>query len=136
MPRQSFFRRCGIRTSLQFNASKRKLDQTLANVENLKIRAKHYPRSSIISCWESSFPRSKPSKHGDHLGELVDQVAFVDYNPGRTARANLECCRTLPDLWRRMSFGGTEKLTHATLIIFEITSGKLPRAFPERFVER
>ena len=84
-----------------------KLDQTLANVENFqKIRAKHYPRNSIISR-VSGVKFSKEQTIEDMettWGELVDQVAFVDYNPWENSyeRKPSNVAEPCSDLWRRM----------------------------------
>ena len=84
-----------------------KLDQTLANVENFqKIRSKHYPQSSTISR-VSGVKFSKEQTIEDMeatWGELVDQGAFVDYNPWENS---YECkpsnvSEPCSDLWRRM----------------------------------
>ena len=84
-----------------------KLDQTLANVENFqKIRSKHYPESSIISR-VSGVKFSKEQTIEDMegtWGELVDQVAFVDYNPWENSyeRKPSNVSEPCSDLWRRM----------------------------------
>lgn len=84
-----------------------KLDQTLANVENFqKIRSKHYPQSSIISR-VSGVKFSKEQTIEDMegtWGELVDQVAFVDYNPWENSykRKPSNVSQPCSDLWRRM----------------------------------
>lgn len=84
-----------------------KLDQTLANVENFqKIRSKHYPKCSIISR-VSGVKFSKEQTIEDMegtWGKLVDQVAFVDYNPWENSyeRKSSNVSQPCSDLWRRM----------------------------------
>lgn len=84
-----------------------KLEQTLKNVENFQnIRSKHYVKSSIISR-VSGVKFAKEQSLGDMertWGGLVDQVAFVDYNPWENSyeRKLSEESEPCSDLWRRM----------------------------------
>ena len=84
-----------------------KLDQTLSNVENFqKIRSKHYPQSSIISRVSGvKFSKEQTIEDMECVwGELVDQVAFVDYNPWENSYKCKPSHVSQPcsDLWRRM----------------------------------
>ena len=84
-----------------------KLEQTLKNVENFQnIRSKHYARSSIISRVSGvKFAKEQSLDDMERTwGGLVDQVAFVDYNPWENSyeRKLSEESEPCSDLWRRM----------------------------------
>lgn len=91
-----------------------KLDRVLANIRKFQeIRQKQYPQSNIITR-VAGVRYSKEQRMDDMerlWGELVDQVAFVDYNPWEdvynAAPNNIET--PCSDLWRRMFvwFDGT-----------------------------
>lgn len=84
-----------------------KLERVVANIERFRdIRARHYPDSRIIT-------RVSGVKVGDDQdidameafwGGLVDQVAFVAYNPWENTYARPANGLTTPcsDLWRRL----------------------------------
>ncbi len=83
------------------------LDQTLTNVENFQeIRSKHYPKSPTISRVSGvKFSKDQSIEDMDQTwGGLVDQVAFVDYNPWENSYECKPSNITEPcsDLWRRM----------------------------------
>lgn len=83
-----------------------KLDRVLANIERFRdIKAKHYPDSRTVT-------RVSGVRYGadqdfaaieSFWGELVDQVAFVNYNPWENAYEQPANGLTTPcsDLWRR-----------------------------------
>lgn len=84
-----------------------KLEQTLKNVENFQnIRSKHYAKSSIISRVSGvKFAKEQSLDDMERTwGGLVDQVAFVDYNPWENSYERKLSEETEPcsDLWRRM----------------------------------
>ena len=84
-----------------------KLEQTLKNVENFQnIRSKHYAKSSIISRVSGvKFAKEQSLDDMERTwGGLVDQVAFVDYNPWENSyeRKLSEESEPCSDLWRRM----------------------------------
>ena len=83
-----------------------KLDRVLANIERFReIKAKHYPDSRTVT-------RVSGVRYGadqdfaaieSFWGELVDQVAFVNYNPWENAYEQPANGLATPcsDLWRR-----------------------------------
>ena len=83
------------------------LNQVLKNIELFKkIKDTHYPGNKIITR-VSGVKVSEKQNINEMIklwGELVDQVAFVDYNPwenvyeSKKSRINKPCS----DLWRRM----------------------------------
>lgn len=84
-----------------------RLDRVLANVRRFKeIRERHYPKTGLIT--RVSGVRYSEDQNLDDMeglwGELVDQVAFVDYNPWENAYVQppngIETACS--DLWRRM----------------------------------
>lgn len=84
-----------------------KLEKVLANVERFQnIRATQYPDSSIIT--RVSGVKVSAAQNLDSMqrlwGDLVDQVAFVEYNPWEnTYQQPLNDIVTpCSDLWRRM----------------------------------
>lgn len=84
-----------------------KLDRVLANIEMLqKIRARDYPDSKMIT--RVSGVRYSDDQNLDDMekfwGNLVDQVAFVDYNPWENTYEQPinEVATPCSDLWRRM----------------------------------
>ena len=84
-----------------------KLEQTLKNVENFQnIRSRHYAKSSIISRVSGvKFAKEQSLDDMEQTwGGLVDQVAFVDYNPWENSyeRKLSEESEPCSDLWRRM----------------------------------
>lgn len=83
-----------------------KLDRVLANIEMLqKIRSRDYPDSKMIT--RVSGVRYSNDQNLDDMekfwGSLVDQVAFVDYNPWENTYEQPVNEVTTPcsDLWRR-----------------------------------
>ena len=83
-----------------------KLDRVLANIRQFQeIRAKHYPASKMIT--RVSGVRYSSQQNLDSMekfwGELVDQVAFVDYNPWENSYEQPINNISSPcsDLWRR-----------------------------------
>ena len=91
-----------------------KLDKVLANIQQFQqIRARHYPDTKLIT--RVSGVRISESQNLDEMerfwGGLVDQVAFVDYNPWENTYQRPLSEVTLPctDLWRRtfVWFDGT-----------------------------
>ena len=91
-----------------------KLDRVVANIQKFQeIRAAHYPNSKLIT--RVSGVKFREEQDLDEMerfwGRLVDQVAFVNYNPwenvySRPANSIVAPCS---DLWRRMFvwFDGT-----------------------------
>lgn len=84
-----------------------KLDRVLKNIEMFKdIKEKKYPNNRIIT--RVSGVRVNNEQSIDSMtklwGELVDQVAFVDYNPWENVYVSKESNIKKPcsDLWRRM----------------------------------
>ena len=84
-----------------------KLEKVLANIERFqKIRAQHYPHSAIIT--RVSGVKMSEAQDLDSMeklwGGLVDQVAFVEYNPWENTYSQPVNDITTPcsDLWRRM----------------------------------
>lgn len=84
-----------------------KLENVLANVRRFRdIREKHYPKSRMIT--RVSGVRVNRSQSMDSMlacwGELVDQIAFVNYNPWENTyeRPVNDERRPCSDLWRRM----------------------------------
>jgi radical SAM protein with 4Fe4S-binding SPASM domain len=84
-----------------------KLERVVKNVEMFqKIRSLHYPTSRVIT--RVSGVRYSKDQNLDRMeafwGGLVDQVAFVDYNPWEnTYRRPVNDVETpCSDLWRRM----------------------------------
>lgn len=84
-----------------------KLERVLANVEQFeKIRRAQYPGSRLIT--RVSGVRYAAQQSLDDMegawGGLVDQVAFVDYNPWENTyeRPFSEVATPCSDLWRRM----------------------------------
>lgn len=84
-----------------------KLDKVLANIENFQnIRELHYPNSKIITR-VSGVKISENQEITDMervWGGLVDQVAFVAYNPWENTydQAPNSIVEPCSDLWRRM----------------------------------
>jgi radical SAM protein with 4Fe4S-binding SPASM domain len=83
-----------------------KLERVLANIRQFReIRARHYPESRTIT--RVSGVRFCDGQNIDDMeglwGELVDQVAFVDYNPWENTyeRPLSEITTPCSDLWRR-----------------------------------
>lgn len=84
-----------------------KLEQVLANIERFQnIRLAQYPDSGIIT--RVSGVKFSPDQNLDAMqrrwGDLVDQVAFVSYNPWENAyeRKPTGVIAPCSDLWRRM----------------------------------
>ena len=84
-----------------------KLDRVVANIERFqKIRETHYAGSRTIT--RISGVRYRPEQNLDEMekfwGNLVDQVAFVDYNPWENTygRPLTDIETPCSDLWRRM----------------------------------
>lgn len=84
-----------------------KLDKVLANIEHFqKIRATQYPDANIIT--RVSGVKMSDQQNLDEMqslwGELVDQVAFVSYNPWEDTyhRPVNGITQRCSDLWRRM----------------------------------
>jgi len=84
-----------------------KLDNVLANVERFqKIRVTQYPEANIIT--RVSGVKMSDQQNLDEMqnlwGNLVDQVAFVNYNPWEDTYHSLVNSVSPPcsDLWRRM----------------------------------
>ena len=91
-----------------------KLDRVLMNIERFqKIRLRDYPDSRLIT--RVSGVRYATTQDVDEMdrvwGDLVDQVAFVDYNPWENTyqRPVNDLATPCSDLWRRMFvwFDGT-----------------------------
>ena len=84
-----------------------KLEKVIANVQLFKkIKDKHYPNAKIITR-VSGVKVSKEQKFDDmqkFWGELVDQVAFVDYCPWENVYSSEINTLKKPcsELWRRM----------------------------------
>jgi len=84
-----------------------KLETVLKNVELFNnIKEKHYPKSKIITR-VSGVKISEEQKIDDMLSlwkDLVDQVAFVEYNPWENSydKEPNEITEPCSDLWRRM----------------------------------
>jgi sulfatase maturation enzyme AslB (radical SAM superfamily) len=83
------------------------LDRVVKNVQRFReIRAKHYPKSRTIT--RVSGVQVPGTPHLDQMekfwGNLVDQVAFVKYNPWENTYARPINSISTPcsDLWRRM----------------------------------
>ena len=91
-------------SKLRVNGS---LSKVLKNIENFKkIKEKHYSRNPIISRVSGvKFNNQQDLSSMEKVwGDLVDQVAFVNYNPwensyDKTPNNIIEPCS---DLWRRM----------------------------------
>jgi radical SAM protein with 4Fe4S-binding SPASM domain len=84
-----------------------KLDRVVDNVRQFRdIRAKHYPNSKLITRVSGvKVQEEQDIGEMDGLwGELVDQVAFVKYNPWENTYVQEDNDITEPcsDLWRRM----------------------------------
>ncbi len=84
-----------------------KLDRVIANIERFqKIRSTQYPDSRTIT--RVSGVRYRREQNLDEMesvwGNLVDQVAFVDYNPWENTyqRPLNDVVTPCSDLWRRM----------------------------------
>lgn len=84
-----------------------KLDKVLANIERFnEIKAKHYSDSRLIT--RVSGVRYSADQNFEEMeafwGSLVDQVAFVDYNPWEDSydREPSGVDAACSDLWRRM----------------------------------
>ena len=84
-----------------------KLDRVVENVRRFRdIRARHYPDSRIIT--RVSGVRCTDTQDLDEMeafwGDLVDQVAFVDYVPWENVYEHAPSAidRPCSDLWRRM----------------------------------
>ena len=91
-------------SELRVNGS---LDRVVASIEQFQdIRMRHYPDSRLIS--RVSGVRYSPGQDMDDMqefwGGLVDQVAFVDYNPWENTyqRSHNDIATPCSDLWRRM----------------------------------
>ena len=84
-----------------------KLEKILSNIKKFKeIKTKHYPNSKIITR-VSGVKVNKEQNLNDmekYWGELVDQVAFVNYVPWENVYKSSYTKIDLPcsDLWRRM----------------------------------
>jgi MoaA/NifB/PqqE/SkfB family radical SAM enzyme len=84
-----------------------KLETVLKNIELFNnIKEKHYPKSKIITR-VSGVKISEKQKIDDMLSlwkDLVDQVAFVEYNPWENSydKEPNEITEPCSDLWRRM----------------------------------
>jgi radical SAM protein with 4Fe4S-binding SPASM domain len=84
-----------------------KLEKVLANIERFrKIRATEYPDSNMItrvSGVKVSAEQDLDAMH-DLWGSLVDQVAFVEYNPWENTYTQPpnDIATPCSDLWRRM----------------------------------
>jgi radical SAM protein with 4Fe4S-binding SPASM domain len=91
-----------------------KLEKVLANIKRFQeIREKHYPKAKLITR-VSGVRYSAEQDFGKmerFWGDLVDQVAFVDYNPWENSydQPVNEVSAPCSDLWRRMFvwFDGT-----------------------------
>jgi len=84
-----------------------KLDKVLANIRRFnEIREKHYPKRRIITRVSGvKFRQEQNLESMENLwGELVDQVAFVNYNPWENVYEAQPNGLATPcsDLWRRM----------------------------------
>ena len=84
-----------------------KLDKVLANIRRFnEIREKHYPQRRIITRVSGvKFRQEQNLESMENLwGELVDQVAFVNYNPWENVYEAQPNGLATPcsDLWRRM----------------------------------
>ena len=84
-----------------------KLDKVLANIRRFnEIRKKHYPQRRIITRVSGvKFRQEQNLESMEKLwGELVDQVAFVNYNPWENVYEAQPNGLGTPcsDLWRRM----------------------------------
>lgn len=84
-----------------------KLEKVLANIKQFHdIRARHYPDSKTIT--RVSGVKFCEEQHLDEMesfwGDLVDQVAFVTYNPWENTyqRPVNDIVTPCSDLWRRM----------------------------------
>jgi radical SAM protein with 4Fe4S-binding SPASM domain len=84
-----------------------KLEKVLANVRTFKkIKELHYPDSPLIT--RVSGVKYSVKQHLSDMenvwGELVDQVAFVSYNPWENVYESMptEVLHPCSDLWRRM----------------------------------
>jgi radical SAM protein with 4Fe4S-binding SPASM domain len=83
------------------------LEKTVSNIKKFKeIQSKHYSKSKIITR-VSGVKFSKEQNFESMMklwGDLVDQVAFVDYNPWENSYEKESNGLTTPcsDLWRRM----------------------------------
>lgn len=84
-----------------------KLDRVLANIEAFAtLRQREYPRSRVITRVSGVrvSDRQDMASMEKRWGGLVDQVAFVDYNPWENTYKRPPSGETAPcsDLWRRM----------------------------------
>ena len=84
-----------------------KLDQVVKNVRMFKdIRAKHYPNSKILTRVSGVQVPGTPDvdQMEAYWGDLVDQVAFVNYNPWESTydRPVNKVAEACSELWRRM----------------------------------
>lgn len=84
-----------------------KLDRVVENIRRFRdVRAKHYPRSRTITRVSGVKVPGTPelATMEAFWGELVDQVAFVKYNPWENTYEQPVNAITAPcsDLWRRM----------------------------------
>lgn len=84
-----------------------KLSTTLRNIKMFNsIKEKHYKKSKIIT--RVSGVKFKSDQNFDDMeklwGDLVDQVAFVDYNPWENnyEKESNDIQQSCSDLWRRM----------------------------------
>ncbi len=84
-----------------------KLDRVLANVRRFyEIKTRHYPQSPVTT--RVSGVKVNTDQHMDEMerfwGDLVDEVAFVKYNPWENTyeRPLNEVSQPCSDLWRRM----------------------------------
>ena len=83
------------------------LEKTVSNIKKFKeIQSKHYSKSKIITR-VSGVKFSKEQNFESMMrlwGDLVDQVAFVDYNPWENSyeKAPNGLATPCSDLWRRM----------------------------------
>jgi radical SAM protein with 4Fe4S-binding SPASM domain len=84
-----------------------KLEKVYANIEKFRdIRAKYFPKSRVITRVSGVKVPSADSLEDmeKFWGELVDQVAFVNYNPWENSYEKSINSIDIPcsDLWRRM----------------------------------
>ncbi len=84
-----------------------KLDKTVKNIEMFKeIKEKYYPDSKIITRVSGVMydERQDSEKMHSFWSSIVDQVAFVKYNPWENVYESAPNSITTPcsDLWRRM----------------------------------
>ena len=91
-------------SKLRVNGS---LSKVLTNIENFKkIKEKKYPNNPIISRVSGvKFNNEQNFNSMEKIwGKLVDQVAFVNYNPWENSynKSSNEIIEPCSDLWRRM----------------------------------